>query len=203
MRRTIHVTPGRLLRAAVYARYSSDLQRDQSIEDQLEICHRFCAAKGWEVVEVYADRAQSGADGNRAGFLKLQEDTTRGRFEVVVAESVDRLSRQLSAVGGLVDHLDFHRVKLYAVNTGEVTALMAGTLGSIGQHYLEELRHRTRRGLLGKVLAGLSAGGLGTAIASPWRPGEHGRSTTGRRRWCAGLFASTPPGKVRGRSPPA
>lgn len=53
------------------------------------------------------------------------EDTTRGRFEVVVAESVDRLSRQPSAVGGLVDHLDFHRVKLYAVNTCEVTAAAA------------------------------------------------------------------------------
>lgn len=151
----------RPLRAAIYARYSSDLQRDASIEDQVAVCRRFCEMKGWQVGEIYADRAVSGADANRPNFQRLQSDATKGRFDVVVAESIDRLARQLSAVGGLLDNLSFHRIRLYTTCNDEISPLMAGILGSIGQHFLEDLKHKTRRGMLGKVLSGLSAGGLG------------------------------------------
>jgi site-specific DNA recombinase len=49
------------LRAVIYARYSSDLQREASIDDQIEVCRRYAEAQGWAIVETYKDPAISGA----------------------------------------------------------------------------------------------------------------------------------------------
>jgi site-specific DNA recombinase len=54
-------------RAVIYARYSSENQRDASIDDQVEVCRRYVAAQGWTLVQVYSDRAVSGASMHRAG----------------------------------------------------------------------------------------------------------------------------------------
>ena len=57
------VAPGgsRKLRAVIYARYSSDNQREASITDQVELCRRYCTQQGWDVVAVFDDAAQSGS----------------------------------------------------------------------------------------------------------------------------------------------
>ena len=62
------------MRAVIYARYSSDLQREASIDDQLEVCRRYAAAQGWTVVGTYTDAALSGASRFRPGFQKLTAD---------------------------------------------------------------------------------------------------------------------------------
>ena len=81
-------------RAVVYARFSSEKQSDRSIEDQVELCRAFCEREGLRVVSVYDDRAISGASTvNRAGWLKLMRDSTNDKFDVVVSESLDRISR--------------------------------------------------------------------------------------------------------------
>ena len=49
------------MRAVIYARYSTDAQREASIEDQVRLCRELAAGRGWEVVEVYADHALEGA----------------------------------------------------------------------------------------------------------------------------------------------
>uniref|UniRef100_UPI0011DDB2F6 recombinase family protein n=1 Tax=Acidiphilium multivorum TaxID=62140 RepID=UPI0011DDB2F6 len=49
------------VRVALYARYSTDLQSDASVEDQLRICRTRAEREGWTVVESYSDRAISGA----------------------------------------------------------------------------------------------------------------------------------------------
>ena len=62
------------LRAAIYARFSSDLQRDASIEDQIRSCREYAARQGLKVVEAYSDRAVSGASLMRSGMQKLLRD---------------------------------------------------------------------------------------------------------------------------------
>ena len=56
------------MRAVIYARYSSDNQRDASIEDQLEVCRRYAKAHGWQVTCTYEDRALSGGSAFRPAF---------------------------------------------------------------------------------------------------------------------------------------
>lgn len=69
-------------RAVLYARFSSDLQRDASIEDQLRSCRDYAARKGFAVTEKYSDRAVSGASLMRYGIQKLLEDARGGGFDV-------------------------------------------------------------------------------------------------------------------------
>ena len=148
------------MRVAIYARYSSDMQREASIEDQVEICRRYADTHGWRIVDVFSDRAISGANSNRPGYMAMQEAGRAGAFDVILAESLDRLSRRVADVAALHDELTFNRVALHTVATGEVTALLAGVIGAVGQQYLIDLKEKTKRGLLGRVLDGKSGGGL-------------------------------------------
>ena len=61
-------TTGKAMRAVIYARYSTDAQREASIEDQVRLCRELAERAGWEVVEVYADHALSGASALRPGL---------------------------------------------------------------------------------------------------------------------------------------
>ena len=82
-----------MTRAVIYSRYSTDNQREASIEDQIRIGRAFIEREGWTYLDAYADRALSGASPLRPGYQKLLEDARAGSFEVVVAEALDRLSR--------------------------------------------------------------------------------------------------------------
>jgi site-specific DNA recombinase len=79
------------MKVALYARYSSDNQRAPSIADQFRVCCAYAEKLGWQVVEEYSDHAISGASLLRAGAFIT--DALRGRFQVVLAEAMDRLSR--------------------------------------------------------------------------------------------------------------
>ena len=70
-------------RAAIYARYSSDLQSTASIPDQVRVCRKLCADNGWQVVEVFADEAMSGASHLRPEFQGLQQMAMKGEIDVI------------------------------------------------------------------------------------------------------------------------
>jgi DNA invertase Pin-like site-specific DNA recombinase len=147
------------LRAAIYTRYSSDNQREASIEDQIEVCRRYAQLQGWTIVEVYADHALSGASRFRPAFQQMQVDAEARRFDVIIVEALDRLSRKLADVADLHDRLTFLGLKLHAVNIGEITPMHAAVLGMMAQAYLKDLGKRTRRGQLGRALKGKIPGG--------------------------------------------
>src|SRR3546814_10522095 len=76
-----------MTRVALYARYSSDNQREASVEDQLRLCRQHAEREGWTVVESYHDRAISGASLIRPGIQVLMQDAQRGGFDIVLAEA--------------------------------------------------------------------------------------------------------------------
>ena len=76
--------------AIIYARYSSGLQRDASIEDQIRLCRAPIELEGWQHRHAYTDRANSGASALRPAYQSLLEDARRGQFDVVVAEALDK-----------------------------------------------------------------------------------------------------------------
>jgi site-specific DNA recombinase len=147
------------LRAAIYARYSSDNQREASIEDQIRVCRRYAEVQGWEIVKAYPDYALSGASRFRPAFEQMQVDAEARRFDVIVVEALDRLSRKLADVAELHDRLTFLGIKLHAVATGEITPMHAAVLGMMAQAYLKDLGEKTKRGQLGRALKGKIPGG--------------------------------------------
>lgn len=148
------------MRVALYARYSSDQQRAASIEDQLRTCRECAAQRGWEVVAAYSDAAVSGATLMRAGIQSLMRDAAVNKFDVVLAEALDRFSRDQEDTAGLHKRLTYAGVRIVTVSEGDIGHLHVGLKGTMNALYLHDLAEKTRRGLRGRVEAGRSGGGL-------------------------------------------
>jgi len=95
------------MKVAIYARYSSDNQRDASIADQIRLCRGFAERQGWSIAQEFADHAASGATLLRPGFQRLMRDALEGRFDAVMAESLDRFSRDQEDTAGFFKRLTF------------------------------------------------------------------------------------------------
>jgi len=147
------------VKVAIYARYSSENQRDASIADQLRICRLHAEKEGWEIVEEYTDHAVSGASLLRPGIQALMSDGSRGRFNVVLAEAMDRLSRDQEDIAGLFKRMAYADIKIITLSEGEVTHLHIGLKGTMNALFLKDLADKTRRGLRGRVEQGKSGGG--------------------------------------------
>ena len=147
------------MKVAIYARYSSDNQRDASIADQLRICRLHAEKQGWQVVEEYTDHAISGASLLRPGIQALISDATRGRFRYVLAEAMDRLSRDQEDIAGFYKRMAYSDVKIVTLSEGEVTHLHVGLKGTMNALFLKDLADKTRRGQRGRVELGKSGGG--------------------------------------------
>jgi DNA invertase Pin-like site-specific DNA recombinase len=148
------------LRAVIYARYSSENQREASIEDQIRTCRALIEARGWTYGVAYTDRAASGATPFRAGYQQLLEDARTNAFDVVVTESLDRLSRDQADVAALYKRLGFLGIGIVTLAEGEISELHVGLKGTMNALYLKDLAQKTRRGLEGRVRQGRSGGGL-------------------------------------------
>jgi hypothetical protein len=97
-----------MTRVALYARYSSDNQSAASIEDQFRVCREQAGREGWKIVATYHDAAISGASVIlRPGVQALLQDAQRGAFDLVLAEALDRVSRDQADVATLFKHLRF------------------------------------------------------------------------------------------------
>ena len=167
--------------AAIYARYSSDLQRDASIEDQVRVCRRRMEQEGWTPGPVYSDHAVSGASHLRPGFQAMLEGARSGAFDVLLAESLDRLSRDQEHVAGLFKTLSYHGVQLITLSEGAITELNVGLKGAMSALYLKDLADKTRRGLEGRVRGGKSAGGISYGYRTVRAIGPDGAPLTGNR----------------------
>ena len=107
------------MRAAIYARYSSDRQHERSIDDQVALCEKHLASLGGGSAEVYADYAISGAHlASRPSASRMLEDAAEGKFDIVIAEALDRLSRDQEHIAAIYKQLTFAGVKLITVSEG-------------------------------------------------------------------------------------
>jgi site-specific DNA recombinase len=146
------------LRAAIYARYSSENQRDESIDDQVRVCRDRANQMGWTVVRTFADRAASGATTDRPDYQALKRAVTAGELDIVLAESLDRLGRDIEHVASFFKVATFHHVRIHTCAEGDISELNIGLNGLMGSLYLKELAAKTRRGLEGRIHAGRCTG---------------------------------------------
>lgn len=147
------------IRCAIYARFSTDKQRDASIDDQVHSCREHALRHGWSIAEVYSDRASSGASMFRTGIERLQRDAKAGRFEIVLAEAMDRLSRNLSDISKFHERMEHAGIGIHTLTEGKVDQMMIGMKGTMNAMQLRDIGIKTARGQRGRVRAGKIAGG--------------------------------------------
>ncbi len=162
------------MRVALYARYSSELQKDRSIEDQLALLTQFAGRQGWRIVQTFEDRALSGASMiGRDGIMALMEQAKKRVFDAVLVESLDRLSRDVGDLDGLFKRLTHWGIQIQTVHEGTTDRLKVGIRGIVGALYLEDLSQKVRRGMSGQAREGKNTGGRAYGYrAVPGKPGE-------------------------------
>jgi len=160
-----------MTRCAIYCRYSTNMQKGSSLIDQEREARAYAERHGWTVVGVYADAAISGGSSNRPDFERLKADADRDEFDVVLSESLDRLSRNLAVSSQLLDELNFAGVRLFTIQYGEMNKMLVGVIGAVADQFSSDLRDKVKRGQKGRVLNGKVAGGLGYGY-SVGEPGE-------------------------------
>ena len=147
----------------IYARYSSDNQREASIKDQIRRCRARIERESWVEIEVFTDYAISGATSQRPGFRALLNVARAGQADVVVAEALDRISRDQEHIARFYKELSFAGVRIITLSEGEISEFHVGVKGAMNAVYLKDLAQKTHRGLEGRIKAGKSAGGLSSA----------------------------------------
>ena len=148
------------MRVAIYARYSSDLQREASIADQFRMCRLRAEKEGWTVVAEYSDHSVSGSSMiQRPGLQALVMDSARGRFDLVLAEALDRISRDQEDIAGIYKRMRYADVRMLTLSEGEISELHVGLKGTMNALFIKDLADKTRRGLRGRIEDGKSGGG--------------------------------------------
>ena len=79
--------------AVIYARYSSDNQREESIEGQIRECTAYAEKNGITIVKHYIDRAISAKTDNRPQFQQMIKDSDKKLFDIVLVWKLDRFAR--------------------------------------------------------------------------------------------------------------
>jgi site-specific DNA recombinase len=168
------------MKVAIYARYSSENQRDASIADQFRVCREFAQRQGWHVGAEYSDHAVSGATIMRPGFQAMMREALQKKVDIVMAEALDRFSRDQEDTAGLFKRLTFAGVNIVTLAEGDITHLHIGLKGTMNALFLKELAEKTRRGLRGRIELGKAGGGISFGYRIV-RRFENGLVTTGER----------------------
>ena len=171
-----------MTRAAIYARYSSDLQSAASVDDQVRLCRERAEQAGHEVVEVFSDYAISASNlRTRPGMMALMDAAKYRAFDVVIAEALDRISRDQEDVAAIYKRLRHADVTLITLTEGEVNELHVGLKGTMNALFLKDLAAKTRRGQRGRVEAGRIPGGNSYGYRMIRRISEDGDLIRGER----------------------
>ncbi|WP_082905839.1 recombinase family protein [Bradyrhizobium centrolobii] len=160
--------------AAVYARFSTELQNEKSTEDQIALCRTYAARHQLNVVATFEDKARSGASVfGRDGLMQLMDAARQQRFTVVIVEALDRLSRDMEDLAGIHKRLSFQGIEIQAVHDGVADSILIGIRGLVGQMQREDGAKKVRRGMAGVIRDGRHAGGRAYGYrAVPGKPGE-------------------------------
>ena len=159
--------------AALYARFSSDLQKDVSIDDQVALCKQIAERNGYKIGKIYSDRAKSGASMfERDGLLELMMTAKKRGFDAVIVESLSRLSRDQEDTAGIFKRLHFNDIKIFD-QSGEVTEIHIGVGGIVNSMFLKNLGDAVRRHHNGRAREGKFPGALTYGYdLIPGKPGE-------------------------------
>lgn len=142
---------GRIPRAALYARFSSDNQREESIEAQLRAMHEYCARNGAAIVEEFCDRARSATTDDRPEFLNMIAASREGKFDIVLVHKLDRFSRNRYDSAYYKRELRKNNVTLMSVlenlDDSPESIILESVLEGMSEYYSKNLGREVMKGM--------------------------------------------------------
>lgn len=155
------------MKAVIYARYSSDNQREESIEAQVRACKDYAATKGLVVVSEYVDEAISGKGektATRASYQRMIRDSGKGMFDVILCHKYDRISRNLAEHVNLEIKLQNKGVELIAAaqdfGNSKESKIVKALMWSMSEYFLDNLSDEVRKGHKENAIVGKHNGGF-------------------------------------------
>ena len=139
-----------MINAAVYARYSSANQREESIDGQLRECHRYAERFGFTVIKEYTDAAISGRSDARPSFQRMIKDSESHAFQALIVWKLDRFARNRYDSAIYRNTLMKNGVKIYSVmeniSDGPEGIILEGLMESLAEYYSANLSENIKRG---------------------------------------------------------
>lgn len=149
--------------AVIYARYSSDNQREESIEGQIRECTAYAEKNGITVIKHYIDRALSAKTDNRPEFQQMIKDSEKRLFDIVLVWKLDRFARNRYDSAHYEYQLERNHVKLVSatepISEGPAGIMVKSMLTGMAEYYSAELSEKVVRGMTENVLKGKYNGG--------------------------------------------
>lgn len=151
------------MNAVIYARYSSDSQREESIEGQLRECREYAERNNMTIVGTYIDRALSAKTADRPEFQHMIKDSAKELFEIVLVWKLDRFSRDRYDSAHYKHILKKNGVKVISakehISEGPEGIILEAMLEGYAEYYSAELSEKIRRGQKENALKGRNNGG--------------------------------------------
>ena len=149
--------------AVIYARYSSDNQREESIEGQIRECTAYAEKNGITVVKHYIDRALFAKTDNRPDFQQMIKDSEKRLFDIVLVWKLDRFARNRYDSAHYEYQLERNHVKLVSatepISDSPAGIMVKSMLTGMAEYYSAELSEKVVRGMTENVLKGKYNGG--------------------------------------------
>ena len=151
------------MKAVIYARYSSDNQREESIEGQLRECKEYADRNDMVIVKSYIDRALSAKTDNRPEFQHMVKDSASGNFDVVLVWKLDRFARNRYDSAHYKAILRKNGVRVIsakeAISEGPEGIILESMLEGYAEYYSAELSQKVTRGMTENALKARYNGG--------------------------------------------
>ena len=149
--------------AVIYARYSSDNQREESIEGQIRECTAYAEKNGITIVKHYIDRAISAKTDNRPEFQQMIKDNDKKLFDIVLVWKLDRFARNRYDSARYKTQLKKNGVKLMSatevISDGPEGIILESVLEGYAEYYSADLSEKVIRGMTENALKGKFSGG--------------------------------------------
>lgn len=138
-------------RAVLYARFSSDNQREESIEAQLRAMHEFCTRNSIVIMHEYCDRAKSATTDDRPEFLKMIAASKEGDFDFAIVHKLDRFSRNRYDSAYYKRELKKNGVQLLSVleqmDDSPESIILESVLEGMSEYYSKNLAREVMKGM--------------------------------------------------------
>ena len=151
------------MKAVIYARYSSDNQREESIEGQIRECTEYAVRNDITILSSYVDRALSARTADRPEFQRMIADSEKGLFDVVLVWKLDRFSRDRYDSAHYKHILKKNGVRVISarenISEGPEGIILESMLEGYAEYYSAELSEKIQRGQKENALKCRSNGG--------------------------------------------